>query len=175
MLSRLPYELLFEGGGGRAKGLGGPVAPALSSELALGEGGGSTTPEECEASVLRPGVAPVVPESFGEESAVALPASECSLGICTLNRGLLSPIRRLFVRDGGGIVGIEDVDWVLCGGCEAGTCGGCGGGGETPLGCNRDMEATSMDCDRFSCLIKGTSLRGAARLLLLLLLLLLPQ
>jgi hypothetical protein len=118
MSLRLPYELLLDGGGGRAKGLGGPVAPALSSEFALGDGGGRTTPEECDASVLRPGVAPVVPESFGDESAVALPASECSLGICTLNLGLLSPpMRRLFVRDGGGIVGIEDVDCVRCGGC----------------------------------------------------------
>jgi len=89
-LSRLPYELLVDGGGGRANGFGGPVAPALSSEFALGEGGGSTTPEECEASVLRPGVAPVVPESLGDESAVALPASDCSLGICTLSLGLLS-------------------------------------------------------------------------------------
>jgi hypothetical protein len=44
------------GGAGRAKGLGGPVAPALSNELALGEGGGRTTPEECDASVLRAGV-----------------------------------------------------------------------------------------------------------------------
>jgi hypothetical protein len=42
----LPYELLFVGGGGRANGFGGPVAPALKSELALGEGGGNTTPEE---------------------------------------------------------------------------------------------------------------------------------
>jgi hypothetical protein len=117
MSLRLPYELLFEGGGGRAKGLGGPVAPALSRELALGDGGGRTTPEECDASVLRPGVAPVVPESFGDESAVALPASECSLGICTLNLGLLSPMRRLFVLDGGGMVGIEEVDCVRCGGC----------------------------------------------------------
>ena len=126
MLSRLPYELLFDGGGGRAKGLGGPVAPALSSELALGDGGGRTTPEECDASVLRPGVAPVVPESLGDESAVALPASDCSLGICTLNLGLLSPpMRRLFVRDGGGMVGMEDVDCVRCGGCWTGGCGGC--------------------------------------------------
>lgn len=32
------------GGGGRANGLGGPVAPALNNVPALGEGGGSTTP-----------------------------------------------------------------------------------------------------------------------------------
>lgn len=34
------------GGAGRAKGLGGPCAPALKSAPALGEGGGRTTP--CE-------------------------------------------------------------------------------------------------------------------------------
>jgi hypothetical protein len=79
---RLPYELLFDGGGGRAKGFGGPVAPALINEFALGDGGGKTTPEEWDPSVpVRAGVAPVVPESFGDESAVALPASDCSLGI----------------------------------------------------------------------------------------------
>jgi hypothetical protein len=35
---RLPYELLLAGGGGRAKGFGGPVAPALRREFADGEG-----------------------------------------------------------------------------------------------------------------------------------------
>lgn len=34
------------GGWGRAKGLGGPCAPALRIALALGDGGGKTTPEE---------------------------------------------------------------------------------------------------------------------------------
>jgi hypothetical protein len=112
---RLPYDALLAGGGGRAKGLGGPVAPALSKELALGDGGGRTTPEECEASVLvLAGVAPVVPESLGEESAVWLPASasECSLGICTFSLGRTSRAAMLFVREGGPMVGTDDVDWV---------------------------------------------------------------
>lgn len=79
---RLPYDPLFAGGGGRAKGLGGPEAPALRREFADGEGGGRSTPEEWDASVpVRAGVTPVVPDSFGEESAVALPASDFSLGI----------------------------------------------------------------------------------------------
>jgi hypothetical protein len=157
MSLRLLYELLFDGGGGRANGFGGPIAPALSSEFALGEGGGRTTPEECDASVLRPGVAPVVPESFGDESAVALPASDCSLGICTLNLGLLSLIRRLFVRDGGGIAGIEDVDCVRWGGCWIGKdCEACGRGLGSPFGCGRGIAATSMDSDLFSCLMYGT-------------------
>lgn len=35
-----------------------------------------------------------------------------------------------------------------------------------PLGCSRDMAATSIDCDRFSCLMNwGISLRGNALLL----------
>jgi hypothetical protein len=112
----LPYELLLLGGGGRANGLGGPVAPALRSEFALGEGGGSTTPDEWDASVLRAGVAPEM-ESLGEESAVALPPSDCSLGICTLNFGLfLSACWRLFVRVGGAIIGTVGVERVRCGG-----------------------------------------------------------
>ena len=63
------------GGGGRAKGFGGPVAPALRREFADGEGGGRTTPDECEASVLRDGVAPEI-ESLGDESAVELHQSD---------------------------------------------------------------------------------------------------
>jgi hypothetical protein len=99
---------------------------------------------------------PVVPESFGDESAVALPASDCSLGICTLNLGLLSLMRRLFVRDGGGIADIEDVDCVRCGGCWIGKdCEACGRGLCSPFGCGRDIAATSMDSDLFSCLMYG--------------------
>jgi len=87
------------------------VAPALSNEFALGDGGGRTTPDECEASVpVRAGVAPVVEEFRGEESAVWLPASsECSLGIWTLSLGRTS-FAMLFVRDGGRIAGIDEVD-----------------------------------------------------------------
>lgn len=107
---------MFAGGGGRANGFGGPVAPALNSEFALGDGGGRSTPEEWEASVpVLAGVAPVVPDPLGEESAVALPASECSLGICTVNRGLLGSAM-LFVLDGGAMLGTDDVDCVRCGG-----------------------------------------------------------
>ena len=107
----LLYELLLVGGGGLAKGLGGPVAPALRREFALGDGGGSTTPDECDASVLRAGVAPDI-ESLGEESAVALPPSECSLGICTRSFGLFLSIWRLFVRVGGAIGGTDGVECV---------------------------------------------------------------
>lgn len=118
------------GGGGLANGFIGPVAPALSSALALGEGGGRTIIDECDASVLLCGVELVL-VSFGEEPAVALPASECSLGICTLSLGLFSPpIWMLFVRDGGGILGNDEIDgfrdaW--------GRCCGCGGIDDTPF------------------------------------------
>jgi hypothetical protein len=44
---------------------------------------------------------------------------------------------------------------------------GCGWGEMNPFVCNLDMAATSIDCDRFSCLMKGASLRGALILLLL--------
>jgi hypothetical protein len=49
ILLLLLYALLFwlavPGGGGRAKGFGGPVAPALRIAPADGDGGGRTTPE----------------------------------------------------------------------------------------------------------------------------------
>jgi hypothetical protein len=120
------------------------VAPALRREFALGEGGGSTTPEEWDASVLRAGVAPDM-ESLGDESAVALPPSECSLGICTLNFGLfLSACWRLLTRVGGAMIGTVGVESVRCGGCGLEIFGGWGGW-EGPLGCRRDMAHTSMD------------------------------
>ena len=70
MLLLLLYDWLFccEGGGGLANGFGGPDAPALSMALALGEGGGRTTPvpEEWLASVLAfRGVGPVTIQIVG--------------------------------------------------------------------------------------------------------------
>lgn len=83
LLKDVPLGLLAMGGCGRANGFGGPCAPALIIALALGEGGGRTTPDEWLASVLAlAGVPPVVsPDSRGDDSAVALPPSDCSLGI----------------------------------------------------------------------------------------------
>lgn len=114
---------------------------------------------------VRAGVAPVVPESLGDESAVALPASECSLGICTRSLGFFGSVCRLFVRETGCVAGTEEVDCVRGGGCWMGIC--CGGGcdGEKPFVCSLDMPATSMDCDRFSCLM-NVSLRDGFMLLL---------
>ena len=67
---RLPYDPLLVGGAGRANGFGGPVAPALMIEFALGEGGGRTTLEEWVSVLVRAGVAPVVPDPLGDDSAV---------------------------------------------------------------------------------------------------------
>ena len=72
--------------------------------LALGDGGGSTTPEdEWLASVLPfAGVSSTL-DWRGEDSAEAEPSSsDFSLGIWTFNCGLFAPIGTLFVRDGGG-------------------------------------------------------------------------
>lgn len=92
--------------------MGGPVAPALSSEFALGDGGGRSTPEEWEASVpVLAGVVREIPDSLGEESAVALPPSEGSLGICTFSRGLFGSAM-LFVLEAGAMWGADEVDCV---------------------------------------------------------------
>lgn len=86
------------------------MAPALRSEFALGDGGGRTTPEECVSVLVLAGVAPVVPESRGDESAVWLPLSECSLGICSMSRGRAPSFpAMLFVRETG-IAGTDEVD-----------------------------------------------------------------
>ena len=70
------------GGAGRAKGFGGPCAPALRRALAEGEGGGRTTLSVGGAAV---GWAVAVSLSADSPS-----PSDCSLGICTLSRGLLA-------------------------------------------------------------------------------------
>lgn len=136
------------GGCGRAKGLGGPDAPALSKALALGEGGGRTTPEECEppVSARRDGCVPDAPvDSRGEESAVPL-ASDASSGICTLSCGRLAPRCALLVLEGGVKVvsGIDDIEGLRCLSWVCARCGGAGG----LLALVREL-ATSIDKDRF--------------------------
>lgn len=82
------------------------MAPAESSVVeADGDGGGRTTPEECESVGRREGceVTSVAVVPRGEaDSFVALPPSDSS-GICTFSRGreMLPPTRRLLDRDGG--------------------------------------------------------------------------
>lgn len=115
--------------------------------LALGEGGGSTTPEEWLASVLAlAGVSLAVPpDSRGEDSAVAEPPSDCSLGICTFSRGLLPPICCAV---------LARLGWLLSEGSESrwGMVFACFGGDAMPsIGLLRGwMAPTSTDCDRFS-------------------------
>lgn len=70
-------------GGGRAKGLTGPVCPADSSPTD-GDGGGRTT-EWFDSGFPGPEVTTVV--VLGEVLAVSAPSSDCSLGIVTLSRG----------------------------------------------------------------------------------------
>ena len=144
MLLLLLYDWLFcwEGGCGRAKGLGGPDAPALRMALALGDGGGSTTPvpEEWLASVLAfLGVAPVC---CSDDSSVALSASDCSSGICTFSLGLLAFDWEVSVRAGGG-KSIESARL----GTVISFCGLGGGGVGLDCGCS--------GCDSFSRLISN--------------------
>jgi hypothetical protein len=99
-----PFTL--DGGGGLAKGFGGPLAPAESSALADGEGGGSTAPGfwmgVLDAAAVACGDMPDPPSS-----------SSSSFGICTVNFGPLGFVCRLFVLEGGwlmlGMTGVEAV------------------------------------------------------------------
>lgn len=98
--------LFWDWGSGRAKGLGGPVAPAESSAEADGEGGGRTGPAPCVSTPLRrlPACEAVSCRFRGDvvDSCVLLPASDASSGICTLSLGLgAPPTRRLLDREGG--------------------------------------------------------------------------
>lgn len=91
-------------GAGRAKGFGGPVAPADNRVVAAdGEGGGSTMPDEWEPSLrVVCEVASVECCPADVDSAVLLPVSDGSSGICTFRRGRDGPpTRKLFAREGG--------------------------------------------------------------------------
>ena len=143
--------LLFEfcdTGCGRAKGFGGPEAPALRSADADGEGGGRTTPEElwsCPCPFLRAAF-----EERGDEleSAVLLPPSEGESGICTFNVGLLPPPPNCaeFVRDGGvNPSGMEDIETLRFLLCVWERCGGEGGFVCFPV---LLTAPTSTDCER---------------------------
>lgn len=134
ILLLLAYALLFcaaaPGGGGLANGFGGPWAPALRIAPAEGDGGGKTTPEWFVSGFALAGVSALLPaESRESESAVVLPLSEFSLGICTFSCGRFD--WPLFVRVGGLIsLEIEEIDCVRD--VSARTRGG-GGGGITGL------------------------------------------
>ena len=109
--------------------MGGPDAPALSKALALGDGGGNTTPEECEPSVpaLRVECVPVASvDSGGEEPAVPFPSSEGSSGICNASLGRLALSCALFVREGGGKASFDEIEAFLFLSCVLARC--CPGG-----------------------------------------------
>jgi len=87
--------------------------------------------------------------SLGDAVPVTLPASDCSLGICTFNFGrFTSDPDMLGVRGGGSYTGIPEVDAVLIGGL--GGCDICSstlrGAGEGLL--FRMALPTSIECDR---------------------------
>lgn len=87
----MAWGFVLIGGAGRAKGLGGPCAPAERSAPALGDGGGSTTP--CPGvCCLSPPLPAVSREALASVRADAVPPSpsDCSLGICTFSRGRLA-------------------------------------------------------------------------------------
>jgi hypothetical protein len=153
------FMLLVWWGGGRANGFGGPVAPAESRVVeADGEGGGRTTPEECESVGRREGcdvmsVAVVIVPCGEADPFVALPPSDSS-GIRTFNCGreMLPPTRRLLDRDGGvktvsGMVP-SDPFRLICG-CIWALCALTRGseGGEFGLLLRATLPA-SIDCDR---------------------------
>lgn len=131
LLLLLLYAVLFwtaaPGGGGRANGLGGPCAPALRIGPADGEGGGNTTPGWFPSALTFAGVSDFPAESRDVDSAVALPRSEFSLGICTFSCGRFDGNCPLLVRDAGFISGTAGTDCVRWG-SEIGL-GGAGGAG----------------------------------------------
>jgi hypothetical protein len=65
-------------------------------------------------------------ESCGDESAVALPPSDGSSGICTFSRGRLAPNWALFVREGGVKASADDIEAFRALSCVWARCG-CGG------------------------------------------------
>lgn len=84
-----------DGGGGLANGFGGPVAPADSSALADGEGGGSTAPGFCMGVLVAAAVA------WSDRVEGPPSSSSSSFGICTVNFGPRGFDCRLFVLEGG--------------------------------------------------------------------------
>lgn len=74
------------------------------------------------------GVSVLLPaESREDDPAVALPWSEFSLGICTFSCGRFVVCGPLFVRDGGLISGVDDMDGAR-GGSDIALIGGTAGG-----------------------------------------------
>jgi len=142
------------GGAGRAKGLGGPCAPADNKAPADGEGGGSTTPWAgiccCWPVTVVPGC-----EVLVSSSAVPPSSPDCSLGICNASLGRFASDWFVFDRLGALICGTAGTLSVRCIGCGdfCGARPGCGRG-DTPFGLSiaasfsRCNAAVSIECDR---------------------------
>lgn len=152
------------GGAGRAKGLGGPCAPALSKAFADGDGGGNTTPCDGPACCEEP-LIPLGLEVLGASELAVPPSSpECSLGICTLRRGRLASDELVFVLAGTGTPA-----FCFCFGCGVPLVGlAVGSGlGDTRSGLtssfafSRCMDATSTDAARA---VASTFSEGSAEL-----------
>lgn len=107
LVSRLvACGFVLMGGAGRAKGLGGPWAPALRRVLVEGEGGGRTTCEGGPCCCGRPPVAVCAWEVLAaSESAVPASSPEASLGICTFRRGRFASDWVVLARAGGPTMG----------------------------------------------------------------------
>ena len=118
LLSLYASRFWFDvGGGGRAKGLGGPDAPADMTAEALGEGGGNTIWSE-----LLAGLAEALAVCDGDPPA-AESLSSASEGICRLSLGRAPDFDPdVFVLEGGANSGT--VGWERAG-CELGR-GGAG-------------------------------------------------
>jgi hypothetical protein len=105
-----------EGGGGRANGFRGPVAPADNSADADGDGGGNRGPSLIGVKVLFGSLGGLcVAGELAEADFGVLSDSSSSNGICTFSRGRFASEAILFVLDGGmpGIVEIVGVELVL--------------------------------------------------------------
>lgn len=98
--------LVLIGGAGRAKGFGGPWAPALRRVLVDGDGGGRTTCEGGPCCCVPVAVCSEV--LAASESAVCASSPEASLGICTFRRGRFAS-GAVLARVGGAITGTLEV------------------------------------------------------------------
>lgn len=123
------------GGAGRAKGFGGPWAPAERRAPADGEGGGRTTRPVCCWPFGLLGLEILV--SSGASSAVPPSSPDCSLGIWTLSLGLFASDWLVLLRVGARTCGTAGTLSVRCMGCGDLCMAGPGDGrGDIPLGRN---------------------------------------
>lgn len=130
-------------GGGLAKGLGGPVAPAERSAGPEGDGGGRTCMGgRCVCAGCS------VPRGEAEGTVALPPFSELSSGICTLSRGRGGILPDFRLSDLGG--GVNVVSGIETRGIGLGICelARCDSGGDLAASPFRVTLETSIDCER---------------------------